>query len=152
MGIMARLLDRYVDEKDSKNSEKLSQEIDNIEIEYSDAQNRAQRAFDEVHKVATCDKFVRKLESASYKSQTPDMVKGKDNVSWSSFPVQRSLHQPLYEQKSATEKSYLQLQDASESHLCDVESQPAVFDQSSSGMHHPETRLFASDNRQRVIQ
>ena len=29
---MARLLDKYIAEKDNKNSEKLSQEIDNIEI------------------------------------------------------------------------------------------------------------------------
>ena len=57
MGIMARLLDKYIAEKDNKNSEKLSQEIGNIEIEYSDAQNRAQRAFDEVRKAATYDKL-----------------------------------------------------------------------------------------------
>ena len=96
MGIMARLLDKHIAEKDNKNSEKLSQEIDNIEIEYSDAQNRAQRAFDEVHKAATYDKFVRKLESASQKPQTSDMVKGKDDDSWSSLPVERLLHQPVY--------------------------------------------------------
>ena len=33
MGIMARLLHKYVAEKDNKNSEKLSQKIDNTEIE-----------------------------------------------------------------------------------------------------------------------
>ena len=38
-GIPFRLLDRYMALKDNKNSEKLSQEIDNIEIEYSDVQN-----------------------------------------------------------------------------------------------------------------
>ena len=30
MGIMARLLDKYIAEKDNKNSEKLNQEINNI--------------------------------------------------------------------------------------------------------------------------
>lgn len=39
VGILARLLDRYMVEKDNKNSEKLSQEIDNIKLEYSEAQN-----------------------------------------------------------------------------------------------------------------
>ena len=81
MGIMARLLDKYMAEKDSKNSEKLSQEIDNIKIEYSDAQNRAQSVFDEVRKAVIYDKLVRKLESASQKPQTSDMVKGKDDDS-----------------------------------------------------------------------
>ena len=106
MGIMARLLDKYMAEKDSKNSEKLSQEIDNIEIEYSDAQNRAQIVFDEVRKAVMYDKLVRKLEIASQKPQTSDMVKGKDDDSWSSLPVDSSLHQPVYSQKSATEKSH----------------------------------------------
>ena len=127
MGIMARLLEKRIAEKDNRNSEKLSQEIDNIEIEYSDAQNRAQRAYDEVRKAATYDKFVRKLESASQKPRTSDMVKGKDDDSWSSLPVERLLHQPVYGQKSATEISYVQLRDASESRLCDIELQPAVF-------------------------
>ena len=146
MGIMARLLDKYMAEKDSKNSEKLSQEIDNIEIEYSDAQNRAQSVFDEVRKAVMYDKLVRKLEIASQKPQTSDMVKGKDDDSWSSLPVDSSLHQPVY---SATEKSHVQLRDVSESRLCDGKVQPAVFDQPSSGIRNSETRLFASDNGQR---
>ena len=143
MGIMARLLDKYMAEKDSKNSEKLSQEIDNIEIEYSDAQNRAQSVFDEVRTAVIYDKLVRKLESASQKPQTSDMVK---DDSWSSLPVDSSLHQPVY---SATEKNHVQLRDVSESRLCDGEVQPAVFDQPSSGIRNSETRLFASDNGQR---
>ena len=40
--------------------------------------------------------------------------------------------------------------DASESHVCDIELQPAVFDQPSSGMRNPEIKLFASDNGQRI--
>ena len=125
--------------------------IDNIEIEYSDAQNRAQSVYDEVRKAVIYDKLVRKLESASQKPQTTDMVKGKDDDSWSSLPIDRSLHQPVYSQKSATEKShnFMQLHDVSESRLCDAEVQPAVYDQPSSGMCNSETRLFASDNGQR---
>ena len=86
------------------------------------------------------------MESASQKPQTSDMVKGKDDDSWSSLPVDSSLHQPVY---SATEKSHVQLRDVSESRLCDGEVQPAVFDQPSSGIRNSETRLFASDNGQR---
>ena len=70
-----------------------------------------QRAYDEVRKAATYNKFVRKLESANEKPQTSDMVKSD---SWSSLPVERLLQQPVYGQKSATEKSYVQLHDASE--------------------------------------
>ena len=86
------------------------------------------------------------MESASQKPQTSDMIKGKDDDSWSSLPVDSSLHQPVYSQKSATEKSHVQLRDVSESRLCDGEVQPAVF---SSGIRNSETRLFASDNGQR---
>ena len=148
MGIMARLLDRYMVEKDNKNSEKLSQEIDNIELEYSEAQNRAQSVFDEVCKAVIYSELVKKLESQ--KQQTSDMDKGKDDDSWSSFPVDRSLHQPVNSQKSAIEKSYVQLRDASESHLYDIEPQEAAFDQPSSGILNSETRLSLSDNRLKV--
>ena len=68
MGIMARLLDKYMAEKDSKNSEKLSQEIDNIEIEYSDAQNRAQSVFDEVCKAVIYDKLSQKVGNCKSKA------------------------------------------------------------------------------------
>ena len=40
MYAMTRLLNEYKAEKDHKSSEKLSLEIEKIEIEYSDAQNR----------------------------------------------------------------------------------------------------------------
>ena len=46
MDIMMQLLDRYKEEKDSKNCYKLSQEIEQIEIEYTSAQNRAQEVLD----------------------------------------------------------------------------------------------------------
>ena len=46
MDIMIRLSEGYKAEKDSKNSYKLSQEIEQIEIEYTSAQNRAQEVLD----------------------------------------------------------------------------------------------------------
>ena len=46
----------------------------------------------------------------------------------------------------------MQLRDASDSRLCDIDLQPAVFDQPSSGKRNSETRLFASDKGQRVHQ
>lgn len=78
------------------------------------------------------------------------MDKGKDDDSWSSLPVDRSLHQPVNSQKSAIEKSYMQLRDVSESHLYDIEPQEAAFDQPSSGILNSETRLSVSDNRLKV--
>ena len=148
---MARLLNKYYNmaDKDSKNSEKLSQEIDNIELEYSEAQNRAQSVFDEVRKAVMYKELVRKLESASQKQQASDMAKDKDD-SLSSLPIDRSLHQPVNSQKSATEKSFGQLRDASESCLYDIEPQAAAFDQPSSGKCNSETRLFVSDNGPKV--
>ena len=55
------------------------------------AQNRAQSVFDEVRKAVIYDKLVRKLESASQKPQTSDMIKGNDDDSWSSLPVESQL-------------------------------------------------------------
>ena len=113
MDIMARLLDRYMALKDNKNSEKLSQEIDNIEIEYSDAQNRAQKVYDEIREAVTY-KFVRKL---SQKPQTADEVKDRGHDrGGSSLPVERLLHQPEYCPERATVKSR-----TSEPFLCDIE-------------------------------
>ena len=61
---MARLLKKYIAEKDYKSSEKISQEIheEKIEIEYSDAQNRPQQSFDEASRSESYNKFVKKLE------------------------------------------------------------------------------------------
>ena len=44
--IMTQLLEKYKEEKDGKNLYKLSQEIKQIEIEYTCAQNRAQEVLD----------------------------------------------------------------------------------------------------------
>ena len=143
MDIMARLLDRYMALKDNKNSEKLSQEIDNIEIEYSDAQNRAQKVYDEIREAVTHDKFVRKL---SQMPQTSDEVKDRDHDrGGSSLPVERLLHQPEYCPERATVKSR-----TSEPFLCDTEVQSVLMNQPSSGIRNPEVRLSVSDNGQRI--
>ena len=46
MNVMNRLFDRYKIDKDRKNFEKLGDEIEQIEIEYSNAQNCAQKVMD----------------------------------------------------------------------------------------------------------
>ena len=46
--IMLRLSEKHKGEKDSKSCCKLSQEIEQLEIEYSSAQNRAQEVLDRV--------------------------------------------------------------------------------------------------------
>ena len=74
MEAMARLLNKYIAEKDYKSSEKISQEIEKIEIEYSDAQNRAQQSFDEASRSESYNKFVKKLEKTEEK-QPSDLVK-----------------------------------------------------------------------------
>ena len=143
MDIMARLLDRYMAVKDNKNSERLSQEIDNIEIEYSEAQNRAQKVYDEIRETVTYDKFVRKL---SQKPQASDVVKdGDHDRNGSSLPAEKLLHQPEYCPEMATVKSH-----ASESYLSDREVQSALMNQPSSGIRNPEVRLSVSDNGQRI--
>ena len=74
MEAMARLLNKYIAEKDYKSSDKISQEIEKIEIEYSDAQNRAQQSFDEASRSERYNKFVKKLEQTGEK-QPSDLVK-----------------------------------------------------------------------------
>ena len=125
--------------KDNKNSEKLSQDIDNIEIEYSDAQ----KVYDEVCEIVTYNMFVRKL---SQKPQTSDEVKDKDHDRGRfSLPVERLLYQPEYCPERATIKSH-----TSEPILCGIEVQSALMDQASSGICNPEVRLSVSDNGQRI--
>jgi len=46
MEVMENLVSKYKMEKDQRNEDKLSGEIERIEIEYSDAQNRAQQVID----------------------------------------------------------------------------------------------------------
>ena len=106
MYAMTRLLNKYIAEKDHKSSEKLSLEIEKIEIEYSDAQNRAQQVYDEVSRAASYDKFVRKLDYGSQRQQieTSDVVRSKYEQALSS-DGNKIFHQPVSLQKNATENS-----------------------------------------------
>ena len=62
MGIMDRLFDRYKIDKDNRNFEKLGEEIEQIEIEYSNAQNRAQKVIDSLSISKRYDKFLDKIQ------------------------------------------------------------------------------------------
>ena len=62
MEAIEKLSDRYRAVGDYNSSDNLGQEIDKIEIEYTDAQNRAQEVYDELSKSKAYNKFVRTLE------------------------------------------------------------------------------------------
>ena len=59
---MDRLFDRYKIEKDSRGVERLGEEIEQIEIEYSNAQNRAQKVMDSLSISKRYDKLVNKIQ------------------------------------------------------------------------------------------
>ena len=59
--VTGRLSAKYKLEKYSKSNDKLSSEIEQIEIEFTDAQNRAQRIHDELRKREMYSKFVEQL-------------------------------------------------------------------------------------------
>ena len=59
--LMLRLSTKYKLERDIKSNEKLSLEIEQIEIEFTDAQNRAQRVRDELSNRKVYSKFVEQL-------------------------------------------------------------------------------------------
>jgi len=61
MEAMARLFTKYKMEKDSKSNEKLSSEIEQIEVEFTDAQNCAQKVYDELRDRVVYSKFVEAL-------------------------------------------------------------------------------------------
>ena len=62
MRVMDRLFDRYKIEKDSRGVERLGKEIEQIEIEYSNAQNRAQKVMDSLSISKRYDKLVNKIQ------------------------------------------------------------------------------------------
>ena len=62
MIVMNRLFDRYKIEKGRKNFEKLGDEIEQVEIEYSNAQNRAQKVMDSLSVSRRYDKFLDKIQ------------------------------------------------------------------------------------------
>ena len=119
MEAMARLLNKYIAEKDYKISEKISQEIEKIKIEYSDAQNWAQKSFDEASRSESYNKFVKKLEQTDEK-QPSDLVKGMYEHTVSSDREQLS-HKQESLQKSDT-KGHMELYGA-------VKPQSAEFSQ-----------------------
>ena len=100
MEAMARLLNKYIAEKDYKSSDKISQEVEKIKVEYSDAQNRMQQSFDEASKSESYNKFVKKLEQTNDK-QPSDLVKGMYEQTVYSDREQLS-HKPESSQKSDT--------------------------------------------------
>ena len=61
MEAMDRLSTKYKEEKDSKSNEKLGSEIEQIEIEFTDMQNRAQKVRDELSDRMVYSKFVEGL-------------------------------------------------------------------------------------------
>ena len=62
MSAMDRLFYRYKMEKDRISSERLGEEIEQIEIEYSNAQNRAQKVIDSLSISKRYDKFLDKIQ------------------------------------------------------------------------------------------
>ena len=67
MDTMTRLADAFRENRDRKNGDKLSQEIEKVELEYSNAQDRVQHTLDELNKVVNLNKLVRRLEEDSFK-------------------------------------------------------------------------------------
>ncbi|XP_065895432.1 uncharacterized protein [Dysidea avara] len=72
MNVMERLYDRYKLDKDSKSADKLSDEIEKIEIEYSNAQNRAQEVLDSLSTPRRYDKFLNRLQQQKEDRQQPN--------------------------------------------------------------------------------
>jgi len=68
MEVMENLASKYKIEKDHKNEDKLSGEIEQIELEYSDAQNRAQNVMDILSNPRVYDKFLRVI---SHREEVP---------------------------------------------------------------------------------
>ena len=61
MSAMDKLFDRYKIEKDNRAAERLGDEIEQIEIEYSSAQNRAQKIMDSLSLSRKYDKFLDEI-------------------------------------------------------------------------------------------
>ena len=100
MEVMTRLLSKYIADKDYRNSEKLSQEIEKLEIEYTDAQNRAQETFDEVVRKVNYSKLVRRMEDMRQESPSDSVQSESDQIHEG-----KSLYQSKDIQKSETDNS-----------------------------------------------
>ena len=60
--VMERLYDRFKIDKVRKSADRLSDEIEQIEIEYSSGQNRAQEVLDSLSTPRRYDKFLNRLQ------------------------------------------------------------------------------------------
>ena len=67
MSAMDKLFDRYKIEKDNRAAERLGDKIEQIEIEYSSAQNRAQKVMDSLSFSRKYDKFLDKIQQKEAK-------------------------------------------------------------------------------------
>ena len=80
--VTGRLSAKYKLEKDCKSNDKLSSEIEQIEIEFTDVHNRAQRICDELRNREVYSKFVEQLN----KEQPVLLDKKIDSLSMQSQP------------------------------------------------------------------
>ena len=143
MNVMVRLSDRYKALKDCKNCEKLSSETEQIEVEFTDAQNRAQNVRDELRAEVVHSKFVDGL----YKEQ--QLLAGKSNVNV--LPVQDDSREPYMMLNS--QSSMCEIIDQQSSNFSDQQStkqsdqqfvlQPSkpLYSQGISGQKRSETHL-----------
>jgi len=76
MDIMARLSDCYIASRDKVNMEKTDQEVEKIEAEYSEAQNRTQVAYEQI----SSNRVVKKIWEESEKSQASNAGKSMDKA------------------------------------------------------------------------
>ena len=112
--VTGRLSAKYKLEKDSKSNDKLSSEIEQIEIEFTDAQNCAQRIRDELRNREVYCKFVEQLN----KGQPVLVDKEIDSLSMQSQPKLNSLS--MQSNPKVIEKG-----EKSQSPICEnIEQQP----------------------------
>lgn len=113
MDIMNRLFTRYKMDKDNKSAEKLGGEIEQMEIEYSDAQNRAQEAIDLPRGY---EKFLKKIQSKETVQPLHQLESEQPSLSYRKemFPDQ---HLKKGHQESGNNNSISYSQGASSSEL-----------------------------------
>ena len=97
MSAMDKLFDRYKIEKDNRAAERLGDEIEQIEIEYSSAQNRAQKVMDSLSLSRKYDKFLDKIQQKEaeiplhqMESEQPHQKKCFNNSSQCSRKIPKS--------------------------------------------------------------
>ena len=67
MSAMDKLFERYKMDRESRSAERLGEEIEQIEIEYSNAQNRAQKFMDSLSLSKRYEKFLNKIQQRKQK-------------------------------------------------------------------------------------